>query len=196
MRFRILGPLRVDGADGPMTFRSRQQRMVLGILLARAGREVADEELIDVVWGPRPPRNARSLLGLLVHRLRAAFDDDKDLNIFTIGRTHRLAQVRSSELDLAVFRRLVSEARLAATPHEACTRLHDALRLWRAPALSCVASTAMWTAVGAALVAERQAALVMLDAFRRLARATLPHRAALDDDGSGMMDSDGSSPRA
>lgn len=182
MRFRILGPLRIDGPDGPMTFRS-PQRMVVGLLLARAGCAVPDDELIHVLWGPRPPDNARSMLGVLLSRLRTRFSGDNDLRILTVGRRHRLAQVRAGELDLAVFRRLVGEARLADTPADACAALQRALGLWRGPALSCVSFFPMWTAVGAALFAERQAALALQDKFRRLAGTTLGPGA---DDGTGV----------
>ncbi len=55
MRFGILGPLRVGGGEATVT--AGRDRVVLAMLLLRAGRVVPVEELVDAIWDEarRPP---------------------------------------------------------------------------------------------------------------------------------------------
>ena len=62
MRFRVLGPLEVNGADGPITLGGPKQRAVLAYLLVRANDLVPAEALIDQIWGDLPPDSVRNTL--------------------------------------------------------------------------------------------------------------------------------------
>ncbi|MEU1336115.1 BTAD domain-containing putative transcriptional regulator [Streptomyces sp. NPDC005827] len=55
MRFAVLGPVRVwrDGDD--VGLGAAQQRLLLALLMAHAGRPVAMEELQQALWGESPP---------------------------------------------------------------------------------------------------------------------------------------------
>ncbi|MET9081779.1 BTAD domain-containing putative transcriptional regulator [Streptomyces sp. NPDC004237] len=55
MRFAVLGPVRVwrDGDD--VGLGAAQQRLLLALLMAHAGRPVAMEELQQALWGEAPP---------------------------------------------------------------------------------------------------------------------------------------------
>ena len=57
MRFRILGPMQVWDGTGWTSIGAPQQRVVMAILLAEAGRMVTTERLVDEIWGA--PRRGR-----------------------------------------------------------------------------------------------------------------------------------------
>jgi DNA-binding SARP family transcriptional activator len=81
----FLGPLEVwcDGRRVPVS--AAKQRTLLAILLLRAGRVVAAEELIDQQWGERPPTSARKTLHNYVRRLRTTLAAGADAR----GRAHQ-----------------------------------------------------------------------------------------------------------
>lgn len=139
LEYRILGPLelRVDGrvvsVGGPM------QRSLLGVLLVYAGEVVSVQRLIDVLWGERPPKTARTSLHGLVSRLRAALDAAGEGFSPLVSRAPGyVLEVGLAELDRNEFERFVAEsaeAKRAGDLAGAATRLRQALRLWRGPAL-------------------------------------------------------------
>jgi hypothetical protein len=53
--FSVLGPLQVRGDDGPVDLPSPLERALLAHLVARAGRTVSTDELIDTLWRETPP---------------------------------------------------------------------------------------------------------------------------------------------
>jgi DNA-binding SARP family transcriptional activator/tetratricopeptide (TPR) repeat protein len=142
MRFGILGPLRVGGGEATVT--AGRDRVVLAMLLLRAGRVVPVEELVDAVWEDRPPATARTQLQICVSRLRqrlAALDLPADVIVTDpVGYGVRIGP---TDLDAEVFARGVEAARAATAagqPTEARRRYRAALDLWRGPALSGIPS--------------------------------------------------------
>ncbi|WP_169747873.1 AfsR/SARP family transcriptional regulator [Pseudonocardia acaciae] len=107
---------------------------VLAVLLLNANRVVADERIIELVWGRNPPPSARSVLRVHISELRAR------LAQCMIGRAGSgyLIDVAPTQLDLQVFLDMVavaqSESR-AGHAKQAARRLRSALRLWTGPAL-------------------------------------------------------------
>ena len=71
MRFLVLGPLEVvaDGGDS-LPIAGAKERTVLAFLLARGGRVVSVDDLIEELWGEHPPRTAEKTVGSYVSRLR------------------------------------------------------------------------------------------------------------------------------
>ena len=55
--FRILGPLEVVAAEGPLALGGHKQRALLGLLLIRAGEVVSNDRLVQELWGEQPPRD-------------------------------------------------------------------------------------------------------------------------------------------
>jgi len=75
MRFHVLGPLEVLGADGDqLAIAGSKERTILASLIARAGVVVPIDDLIDELWGDDPPRTAERTLGSYVSRLRGALE--------------------------------------------------------------------------------------------------------------------------
>ncbi|MFI6784129.1 BTAD domain-containing putative transcriptional regulator [Micromonospora sp. NPDC050276] len=142
MRFGILGPLRVGGGDSTVT--AGRDRVVLAMLLLRAGRLVPVDELIDAVWEDKPPATARAQLQTCVSRLRRRFAE--------LGLTPELivtdpagygVRTGTADLDAEVFARRVEAARTAgAAGHlvDARAEFRAALALWRGPALGGIPS--------------------------------------------------------
>src|ERR1044072_9430472 len=95
-RYRVLGPVAVEGADGPVRLGSPKQRAVLAALLLRIGRVVPEEQLFDLVWGEDPPPSIRGRLQVHVSELRKLLGRDV---IVRSGTGYRI-DVPPSELDL------------------------------------------------------------------------------------------------
>ncbi|MGH2629798.1 MAG: AfsR/SARP family transcriptional regulator, partial [Actinomycetota bacterium] len=135
MEFRILGPLEVwnDGREVPLG--GPKPRALLAVLLLHPNEVVLDERLIDQIWGEDPPEGAAAALRVHVSRLRKALPQD----VVSTRSPGYAIRVEPEDLDLNRFERLVDEGRsllargLAA---DASERLHDALSLWRGPALA------------------------------------------------------------
>jgi DNA-binding SARP family transcriptional activator len=64
VRFLVLGPLEVvaDGGD-LLPIAGSKERAVLAFLLARGGRVVSVDDLIEELWGEHPPRTAEKTVG-------------------------------------------------------------------------------------------------------------------------------------
>jgi DNA-binding SARP family transcriptional activator len=110
VEIRLLGRVDaiVDGRSLPV--RRRKQRAVLAMLALRANRTVAADELIDGLWGDRPPASAAKNLQSYVSQLRKALvSDDAGASIVTRGRGYEL-QVAEEAVDAVRFERLVEEA--------------------------------------------------------------------------------------
>src|SRR4051812_237829 len=89
VRFRLLGPLRVESGPvpqpGPLSGPGSEapsgsgpgpakHRAVLAALLVSAGRVVPIERLMAVVWDDRPPASAESVLRVYISALRKLVD--------------------------------------------------------------------------------------------------------------------------
>ncbi|WP_433116028.1 BTAD domain-containing putative transcriptional regulator [Micromonospora sp. CA-246542] len=142
MRFGILGPLRVGGGESTVT--AGRDRVVLAMLLLRAGRLVPVDELIDAVWEEKPPSTARAQLQTCVSRLRRRFVDlGLSPEIIVTDPVGYGVRILPTDLDAEVFARAVDEARSAVAagrPSEARERFRAALALWRGMALSGIPS--------------------------------------------------------
>lgn len=139
-RFALLGPVSVDGFDGPIVLGSPKQRTVLAALLLHVNSTVSDDRLLALIWGEEPPRTAITRLQVYVHELRALLGKDR---IRRLGTGYRI-RVREGELDLELFERHRTAARAhaeAGRHADAVPRLRAAAALWRGPALAGTSAT-------------------------------------------------------
>jgi DNA-binding SARP family transcriptional activator len=131
MEFRILGPLEVQDGDRLVPLGGLKERGLLALLVTRAGEVISRERLIDELWAGDPPASAVSVFQTYLSHLRAAVGKG------TI-QTHQGGygfELGPHELDLKRFEDLVEAAR-ESEPRRAAGLLHEALSLWRGPALA------------------------------------------------------------
>ncbi|MGW0478143.1 BTAD domain-containing putative transcriptional regulator [Nonomuraea sp. NPDC003214] len=145
MRFRVLGPLRVEDGQGPGP---AKHRALLAALLLSAGRAVPVERLVSVLWGDQPPQSADPVLRVYVSALRKIVD-----GITTVPGGYLIA-ADPDEVDCHRFERLVGQARKArdaGAVAEAAGTFREALGLWRGQALADVDSAELRRAHGVPL---------------------------------------------
>ncbi|ASU85182.1 hypothetical protein CDO52_22430 [Nocardiopsis gilva YIM 90087] len=134
--FRLLGPLRVDCAGRHVALRSAKQQVLLAALLLRAGDVVSTDELIDTLWGERPPGGARSTLQAHVMRLRRSL---RGGDLISTAQGGYVIRVDPAHLDVSRFHELRWQAATAAETgdrEQEARLLTEALTLWRGPALA------------------------------------------------------------
>lgn len=170
MEFRILGPLEVWDEGREVSVGGRKPRALLAGLLLRPNEIVPADRLIDELWGEDSPEDAAAALRVIVSRLRKALPED----VLTTRAPGYLIRVEPDELDLHRYERLVDEGRsllARGLPTDASERLHDALSLWRGPALADFAYESFAQAAIARLEEIRLAAVELrIDADLALGR--------------------------
>jgi DNA-binding SARP family transcriptional activator/WD40 repeat protein len=136
---KVLGrvDLVIDGRAVPLG--GSKQRAVLAMLALRANHTVSADELIDGLWGERPPASAAKNVQLYVSRLRKALGTDgAGARIVTRGRGYEL-QVAEDAVDAARFERLVEQGRREAEQGIIDGSVRGALELWHGAPLANVA---------------------------------------------------------
>ncbi|BCB85590.1 AfsR/SARP family transcriptional regulator [Phytohabitans suffuscus] len=160
MRFGILGPLRVGGAEDA-TVTAGRDRVVLAMLLLNAGRVVPVDRLVDAMWDGTPPNTARGQLQTCVSRLRRSLAATLGDEVIVTDPAGYSVRIAPDDLDATVFSQLTVEARAATEGdrlEKARAGYRAALELWRGPALSGIASRSVQR--GAAALDEQQAVAI------------------------------------
>jgi DNA-binding SARP family transcriptional activator len=135
VEFLILGPLEVWREGRRVHIEGAKERAVLAFLLLHAGEAVLVDRLIDELWGDSAPATARKSVQVRVAGLRRALRGDV---LLTRGDGY-LASLEPNQLDLHRFEQLLSDgsdALAAGDPSAAVMTVHEALALWRGPALA------------------------------------------------------------
>ena len=159
MRFRILGPLEVEDANGPVALGGQKPRTLLAVLLVAGGEVVPADRLVAALWGDDPPAGALTALRAYVSRLRGVLGGAANLRHRPPGYSLAL---ETATVDAAEFERLVGAARAAAAAGDhagAVADLDAAVRLWRGDALAEFADEEFAAAEAARLTELRTSAL-------------------------------------
>ena len=138
LEYRVLGPLEVLAAGRPLKLGGSRPRAVLAVLLLHAGHLVPASKLIDDVWPDTPPGTAPNVLQGYVSQLRKVLGRDA----IETREPGYILRVAHEALDLHVFQRLASESAELVERGQAedgAALLHQAIGLWRGPALADVA---------------------------------------------------------
>ena len=121
LSIRLLGPLEVTRAGMPIALGARAQQALLARLLLDANRTVAIHRLIEDLWGEEAPASAMKMVHIHVSKLRKLLPSG-----MLVTRAPGYAiEIEPSALDVVRFERLRGQG-----------RPHDALELWRGPALA------------------------------------------------------------
>ncbi|WP_216214934.1 AfsR/SARP family transcriptional regulator [Amycolatopsis aidingensis] len=134
LSFAVLGPLLVSRDGAPLVIRSGRQRALLGALLIRPGSTVSADELVDDLWGGRPPGSAHATLQTYVMRLRRSLADTAEPRLIRTEPGGYAIDPDPDQLDLIRFRRLRADATAAAERGEVAAEarlLGAAQALWR-----------------------------------------------------------------
>jgi predicted ATPase/DNA-binding SARP family transcriptional activator len=164
VRFRVLGPVVYAEGVAGSALGGRRQRSLLAMLIARAGKAVEADVLVEAVWGDAAPNRPLSSVQTYVSSLRRVLTEP----IEHTGIGYRL-QASPYTVDSTVFERLLeaAEKELERDPTLAIDLLDQALGLWRGSAFEDVAD-----APGLRLDAGRLNAL-RVDALEARMRAGL-----------------------
>jgi DNA-binding SARP family transcriptional activator len=145
MEFGLLGPLLVRCGGTVIPVQRGNQRALLVALLLAANRVVPAEEIVETLWGTRPPPSAPVSIRNYVKRLRQALGDAGQARISAQPRGYMIS-VGVGELDISRFEALLESARAAARDgcwDTAADQAHAALALWRGEPLADVESDAL-----------------------------------------------------
>jgi DNA-binding SARP family transcriptional activator/Tfp pilus assembly protein PilF len=143
LRVEILGPVRAWQGGSELRLGAPQQRGVLAVLATAANRVVSRAELIDALWGERPPASAANGVHVFVAQLRRLLEPQRARReqgaiLLTTGRGYEL-KLDPDHLDAEVFDRQITEARqqhAEGSLTASIRSLETALELWRAAPLA------------------------------------------------------------
>lgn len=142
MRFQVLGNFEVLAGDQVRTPSAPKLRKTLALLILRHNQVVSTKELIDELWGMRPPSKAVRAVHTYIYELRRALEEPElgptPCRLLTRPNGY-LVQLPDNAVDLNAFRALVkdgSEALSAGNPARAGRMLARSLSLWRGSALA------------------------------------------------------------
>ncbi|MFV2110306.1 BTAD domain-containing putative transcriptional regulator [Micromonospora sp. LOL_015] len=139
MKFRILGPMEIEGTHGLVDIRAKRLQVIQMLLLVEANRVVPFERLIEALWDENPPNTARAQIHICISRLRRICDRAGLPDIIGTTSAGYILRVPEDQLDLQVFERLVRLARVAAGEGrylEADDCYRQAIALWRGDTLN------------------------------------------------------------
>lgn len=158
MRIGILGPIEVSDGNRAVPVVGQRQRALLATLTLELGRTVSVANLIDALWGTRPPTSARTKIQGYVSALRKAFGQElRDSGPLVTRAPGYLLLAENIELDLSVFESLTAQARAASESGRsmaASELFGSALALWRGAAFADIESPMIQSA--AAKLEERR----------------------------------------
>ena len=136
MHVRVLGALEVERDGALLDLGGLKPRVLVGLLVAAAGRPVPVEHLVDQIWHEAPPAQVAASLQSYVARLRRVLEPSRD------GRTPPQVlrtrpggyslHVPAGGVDAQEFARLLAEVRDGAA--DPARTLTCALGLWRGTA--------------------------------------------------------------
>ena len=134
-RVRTLGRFEVVGAGTvePARWSSRKARDALKMLIARRGRSIPREELIDLLWPDVDVSSGRNRLSVVLSMVRAALDPDKRLasDPLRADRQSVALDLNLVDVDLEAFLGSAAVGLAAAEDHldDAAVRLIEAIDL-------------------------------------------------------------------
>lgn len=166
MEIRVLGGLPVQVASGTVHLGTPKQRTVLAVLAIQPGQLVTVDQLIDELWGDRPPQSAVPNVRTYAANLRRTFEAlDGGHGMLVRKRDGYRINLRPERVDLVRFESDFQEARDllgAGDPERAAAVLDRAVARWRGPMLAGVTLGPVLAARVAAATERRLLAVELL----------------------------------
>src|SRR3982750_257870 len=121
MELRLLGPLEVRDAGGPLALGGLQQRAVLAMLALHLNELVSTDVLVDGLWGDQPPASATNIVQGYISRLRKILQggdtaDPRDAATLLRREPGYLLELNPQQVDHKQFERLAREGAQALRP--------------------------------------------------------------------------------
>jgi DNA-binding SARP family transcriptional activator len=139
LRIQVLGSLRVWWGGRELDLGPPRRRAVLGLIALGDGETVTTRELVDALWGDRPPRSAVNVLQTHVKHLRRIMEPDRPPRSGSAVLPHvnggYAVNQDAVDVDLPRFRTLLAEAE-TDDAGRAVELLGQALRRWRGSPLA------------------------------------------------------------
>jgi DNA-binding SARP family transcriptional activator/streptogramin lyase len=140
---KILGPIEVsDRAGRQIRLPAGRERSLLVLLLINHGAVVSTDQIVEALWGARPPETAPKAVQGYVSHLRRVLEPEReqgDAQTLLVTRPPGYALLTSElAVDATRFEHRAADGRRAledGSPAAAASMLDEALALWRGPAL-------------------------------------------------------------
>ncbi|WP_432842021.1 BTAD domain-containing putative transcriptional regulator [Dactylosporangium sp. CA-092794] len=164
----VLGPLTVSRGGQPIGIATSAQRGLLGLLALQVDQPVSRDEIVEMLWGARPPKTAATQVHAAVGRLRAILEPDRGERsadgVLPLTHGGYRLHIDGDAVDVTRFVGLVTRAANveASLPAEALGLLEEALRCWRGPVLADANPRLRGHPAAAALGQQRLAAALRL----------------------------------
>src|ERR1700730_14641710 len=140
MQIKLLGPLEVRDQDGVVDLGGGRRRALLAMLALNAGRVVAAERLVELLWRDAPPPSATNALQVHISTLRKALEPDGPPYRVLLSQTPGyVLNADQGQIDSLRFEQLAARGRQAlveGNPDVAAQLLKEAGALWRGAALT------------------------------------------------------------
>ncbi|MEU4446791.1 tetratricopeptide repeat protein [Actinosynnema sp. NPDC050801] len=134
---QVLGPIRAWRDGTALALGPAGRKVVLGVLVLAHGKPVTRAELVDALWGQRPPPSAANVIHTHVKHLRQLLEPDRgarspSTTLPTVGDGYAL-NLSPDAVDAFRFRSLVARADSVSRdePRRAADLLGQALGLWQ-----------------------------------------------------------------
>ncbi len=149
MRIQVLGPVRVWRGEELIDVARPGSRAMLGLLALAVGRPLSRAELVDALWGERPPPTAINMLQTHVKHLRRLLEPQRrryarSTILPAVGDGYAL-DLPADRVDFYRFRDLAGAAVAAerdGDPRLAADLMGRALASWQGPPLADLPSLA------------------------------------------------------
>ncbi|MGW6272473.1 AfsR/SARP family transcriptional regulator [Streptomyces sp. NPDC055060] len=141
MLVNLLGDMEVVEDGVSVALAGEKLRAIMAVLALSPGTSVSFSDLIDELWGERPPRNAANSLQSHIARLRRILAEGTgkpDMrDVIETSPSGYILRIRPVDVDATRFETLVAsvERIIDISPQQVAEQLTEALALWRGPAL-------------------------------------------------------------
>jgi DNA-binding SARP family transcriptional activator len=132
MKIEVLGPFTAGRGDTRLAIGALKQRTLLGLLALQPNQTVGRDEIVDVLWGDRPPASHPNLVHTYVARIRKVLGP----TAITASRAGYTLLADAAQLDVLAFQDLRDRGSRVRDPRVALDLHRAALDLWRGPVVA------------------------------------------------------------